>query len=529
MLTLEQMTPEQKLGRVLCCRRFNEQDDIDFTLELVKNNACGAIQMTFNEERRPGLVKLFREAADYPVIMVNDMELGYPTSKLPKLPLSTLAAANNPEYAKLFGAALAKEAKEAGFNGIWGPIIDIRYENGPCSFSRLAGDTAETVLNVTKDIYKAFASYGFHATGKHYPGDRCMPLDSHMVAPHSANTKEDIIKTSLVPYLELMKENLLPAIMVGHHICDNIDPDTPASLSKKVIDIIREQGFDGVIYSDSLAMISILQTYGEKQAYAKCLMAGVDILLPNYRTTTREVYNMMLEAYREGLITDERLDEAVRRVMALEQYCAQEPTNPVPVPENVGEILSMATRDCISADCDEGVAVAIDPNKKRLMIVEVPVDFAADAEVSEEVATVAAYNANNTIRAIQEHFPNSDIELIPEFPSPKDNDRVLTAASKYDEVVFVSFCVTAPYMGTDCLTRRIEAVINALALPGKLTALVHFGNPLALENLFHIPRKIFGYCAPASQGPAIEVLAGKYPAKGKNPCGRLSAELCTKK
>ena len=529
MLTLEQMTPEQKLGRVLCCRRFFTKDDVDFTLELVKNNACGAIQMTFDEARRPGLVKLFRDAADYPVIMVNDMELGYPTSKLPKIPLSTLAAANNPEYAKLFGAALAKEATEKGFNGIWGPIIDIMFENRPIMFSRLAGDTAEGVLSVTKEIYKAFASYGFHATGKHYPGERGMPLDSHMVAPHSPETKEEIIETSLVPYLELMKENLLPAIMVGHHICDNIDPGTPASLSKKVIDIIREQGFDGVIYSDSLAMISILQTYGEKQAYAKCLMAGVDILLPNYRTTTREVYNMMLEAYKEGLITDERLDEAVRRVMALEQYCAQKPTNPVPVPENAGEILSMVARDCISADCDEGVSVSIDPEKKRLMIVEVPVDFSADAEVSEEVATVAAYNANNTIRAIKEHFPNSDIELIPEFPSPRDNDRVLTAASKYDDVVFVSFCVTAPYMGTDCLTRRIEAVINALALPGKLTALVHFGNPLALENLFHIPRKIFGYCAPASQGPAIEVLAGKYPAKGKNPCGRLYAELCTKK
>ena len=143
---------------------------------------------------------------------------------------------------------------------------------------------------------------------------------------------------------------------------------------------------------------------------------------------------------------------------------------------------------------------------------------------------MAAYNANNTIRAIKEHFPNSDIELIPEFPSPRDNDRVLTAASKYDEVVFVSFCLGAPYTGTDCLTRRIEAVINALALPGKLTALVHFGNPFAMKNLsFHIPRKIFGYSAPASQGPAIEVLAGKYPAKGKNPCGRLYAKLCTKK
>ena len=528
MLTLEQMTPEQKLGRILCCRRMAEQDDIDFTLELVKNQACGAIQMTFDEVRRPKLVKLFRDAAAYPVIMVNDMELGYPKSKLPKVPLSTLAAANNPEYVRAFAAAIAKEAKEAGFNGCWSPIVDIVFENRPATLSRSAGDTPESVLKVAKEICKVFDSYNFHATGKHYPGEKGMPLDSHMVAPHSYQTKEDLLQTGLVPYLELMKEGLLPAIMVGHQICDYIDPENPASLSKKVIDIIREQGFDGVIYSDSLAMISILQTYGEKEAYAKCFMAGVDILLPNYRTPTRQVYEMMLESYREGAITDERLDEAVRRVMALEQYCAQELSNPVPVPDNAAQLIAAATRDCITADCDEGLSPAIDTDTKRLFVVVIPQDF-SDGEVSEEVSVVADYNANITIRAIKEHFPNSDIELIPEYPTPRDNDRVLTAASKYKEVVFVSYCVSAPYMGTDCLTRRIEAVINALALPGKLTALVHFGNTLAVENLFHIPRKIFGYSASASQGPAFEVLAGKYPAKGINPYARLYTELCSGK
>jgi len=442
--------------------------------------------------------------------------------------LAAIAAANNPEYVRLFAAALAKEAKEAGFSGCWGPNIDSPFENRPCTFSRVAGDSPEAVLRVTKEIFKTFKSYHFQATAKHFPNDKGMSLDSHMAAPHSFMTKEELLKKCLFPYLELMEEGLMPAIMVGHQICDKVDPGLPSTLSKKVIDIIREAGFDGVVYSDSLAMMSILQTFSEKQAYAMSLMAGCDILLTNYRTPTREVYEMMLESYREGAITDERLDEAVRRVMALEQYCAQEPVDPVPVPENVGQILAMAAKDCITADCDEGVSVSIDPEKKRLFIVEVPQDF-SEAEVSEEVAVVAAYNANNTIRAIQEHFPNSQIELIPEFPTPVDNQRVLTAASHYDEVVFVSYCITAPYMGTDCLTRRIESVINALVLPGKLVALVHFGNTLAVAPLYPISRKIFGYCSPASQGPVIEVLAGKYPAKGKNTYARLYGELCKKK
>ncbi len=519
MLTLEQMTPEQKLGRVIMSRQLGNQDDIDFTLELIKNSACGAVQMTFGP-RREELVKLFRDAADYPLIMINDMEHGYPKSNLPKLPLATLAAANNSEYTRAFAAALAKEAKENGFNGCWGPVIDIILEDRPCTVSRVAGDSADAVFEVTKEIFKTFASYSFQATGKHYPGEKGMPYDSHMVAPHSKTTKEELLKTTLVPYLKLMKEGLLPTIMVGHHICDNIDPGIPCSLSKKVIDIIREQGFDGVMYTDSLAMMSILQTFGEKQAYAMALMAGNDILLPNFRTPMRDVYNMMLESYREGKITDERLDEAVRRVMALEQYCARVPENPVPVPENVGEVLKMAARDAVTADCDEGVDAAIDPEKRRLFIVVTPMDFTGEEEEGE-VTVTTKYRATVTLKAIRDNFPNAEIELIPEFPAAVDTLRVLKAVQNHENVVVVSYCHTEPYLGTDCLTRRMEAVIDSISMPGKLEALVHFGNPMALNRLQPIKRKLLVYSSTDSLPYAFDILAGKYPAKGKNPYPRL--------
>lgn len=200
MLTLEQMTPEQKLGRILCCRRFREQDDIDFTLELVKNQACGALSMIFDKARLPGLVKLFRDAADYPVIMVNDMELGYPLSSLPKISLSTLSAANNPEYIRMFAAALAKEAKDAGFSGWWGPNSDISYQNRPCTFSRVAGDSLDAVLPVIREICKVCDSYNFHCTVKHYPNEKGMPLDSHMVAPPTPRRqKKSFLKKALYP------------------------------------------------------------------------------------------------------------------------------------------------------------------------------------------------------------------------------------------------------------------------------------------------------------------------------------------
>ena len=94
---------------------------------------------------------------------------------------------------------------------------------------------------------------------------------------------------------------------------------------------------------------------------------------------------------------------------------------------------------------------------------------------------------------------------------------MLNTATRYDDVVFVSFCTSGAYLGTDCLTRRLESVMNALAISGKLSTVVHFGNPLALKNIKHIKRKIFGYTAPESQVYAFDVLSGRIPAKGKMP------------
>ena len=527
MLTLEQMTPEQKLGRVLCLRNFTTEDDIEFALEMAKSGALGAVQVPFNgHSYDPEFVKKFRNAADYPLILINDMELGFPPSAIepynfPEISMINLAATGNEEHIRSFAAITAKFAKEAGFSGCWGPIVDILHVNGPCRVSRTASDTMEGTLDFAREIMKVFASYQFHGTAKHFPGGQNGMLDTHMVEDNSKLTKEELLACDLVPYTSLMKEGLLPAIMVGHQTMDSIDPEYPSSMSKKVIGIIREAGFDGAIYTDSFAMKAILQTFGEKTAYVKAIGAGVDLILVNIDTPNREVYGMMLEAYKEGLISDERLDDAVRHVMALEQYCAKRAEAPYPAPENPREALLNIARDSITAECDDGVSPALEnPEKKRLFVVTTMQAF-DDNSTPQEISLNYLYNPFTVIDAIKDNFPNADVELIKEYPTGGENNKILTAATRYDEVVFVSFCATSSYYGTDCMTRRLEALINALIIPGKVKTLVHFGNPMAIEPLRHVGRKIFAYNTPAATRFAFEVLAGKCPAKGKIPYERL--------
>lgn len=512
-LKIEDLSVEQKIGMVLCARRF-EENDMEFILELVKNHSLGSVQ---GHATRPEIFKRILDAADYPIIIVNDTEQGFPTTKLPKIPLNSLSAARKPEYVRAFAKGIVNDAKKAGFNGTWGPVIDILECDAPGQVHRTFSDDPKVISELSEEIARIFNQNHYFSCGKHYPGSSGLPIDTHMREGYSEFTKEDVINNNLLPYLHLMKKGLLPTIMVGHTVFKNIDPVYPASLSKKVIDIIRDFGFDGVMFNDSFAMMGILQRFGEENIYGMAVAAGNDIIVPNYRTSVEDCYNMLMKNYKDGAFTEERLNEAVRRVLALQEFVGTEPENPMEFTKEDEELLNNVARDCITAVTDDGVTASLgDTDKERLFVVITENGFDHEAE-NFEISLDEWYFPKRIEKRIKENFKNAAIEFIPEFSSWKDHERVLNTATKFDEVVVVSFCSTYCYLGTDSLTKRSEAWINALQYSGKISAIVHFGNPYALKTINHIPRRIFGYMIPESQEYAIDVLAGKTEAKGVLP------------
>ena len=509
-LKLEELTLEQKIGMLLCARNFYKvnEEDLEFTLGLIRNHALGSIQVPYD---KPEIMEKVKAAADYPILIICDMEMGFPTSDLPPVPMKTLAACNNPEYYRAFARALVADAKKAGFNGNWGPNLD----HG-AGFRRISDET-QMICEGAEVLTQVFVNNGFLNCGKHYPGGD-HKFDSHMANTGCYNTKEDLINERLVPYKYLMEKGLLNSLMVGHSVYENIDPEYPASLSKKVIDIIRDMGFDGVVWTDSFAMMAILQKYGEENILGMAIAAGNDIVLPNYRTTTRKSYETLLQNYKDGAFTEERLNEAVRRVLTAQAFVNAETPNAEPFTEQDRKNYFNIARDCITAITDPGVDAALPKdNTDRLFIVLDKHEGPAN-EILQETVTREWYHSDWVEEKIHEEFPEAEVVHLPEFPTARQNELALLAASRHKEVVFVTFCNTRPYQGTDCLTRRVETVINGMLLSGKVSAILHFGNPKAMEEIDHVPRMLFGYMMPQSQLHAIEVLAGKLPAKGKLPC-----------
>ena len=339
-----------------------------------------------------------------------------------------------------------------------------------------------------------------------------------MVANAVATTSlEDLLTKKLYPYRYLMERGLLPSVMTGHGIQAAVDPENPASLSAKVIGLIRDMGYDGVIFTDSLAMMAILQKYGEDNVLGMAVAAGNDIVLPNYRSSNRKSYELLLRNYREGAFSRERLDEAVRRVLRMHHMLGQTPTHPEPFTEEDRKNYERIALDCITAVTDPGLSAAIPEEERDLLFAVMTPQETGEISPQAETITRDWYRPDLIAARIREDFPQAEIQFFPEYPTAKENERILLAATGHRKVVYVTFCTTRPYLGTDCMTRRAEAQINALICSEKVAAVVHFGNPRAVQPLLHMPRLVFGYMMPESQQYAIDVLAGKYPAMGKLP------------
>ena len=515
-LKLEELSVEQKIGMLFCARSFSASDpeDLEFTLDLIRNHALGCVQLPYKNTE---LMKKVREAADYPIIIVMDMEMGYPGSKLPPVPLMSLSACDKPEAYRAYARAIVTDAKAAGYNSTWGPVIDVLDNDGPASVYRKFSDDPEKVARAAAEVQGVFKANHFGGCGKHYPGGSHGNVDTHMANIDSPTTKEELLNRHLVPYFRLMEKGLLPTIMTGHSVLPEVDPDRPASLSKKVNDLIRDRGFDGVCYTDSFAMMAILQKYGEENVLGMAVAAGNDIVLPNYRSSNRKNYEYLLQNYRDGAFTEERLNEAVRRVLALQEFLGAQPEQPELFTEEDREVYYNIAKDCITAVTDPGMDASLDmTNKDRLFVVLTEAN-SVDKELAQEAMTRNWYHPDAIIEKIHEEFPEAEVVTLSDYATARENEQVLTKSTAHKEVVFITFCTTRAYLGTDCLTRRTESMINALNYSGKLSAVVHFGNPFALKTVNHLKRKIFGYMMPQSQLHAIEVLAGKLPAKGTLP------------
>lgn len=213
---------------------------------------------------------------------------------------------------------IANDMSALGFNLDFAPVADV-WSNpdnmviGERAYSDDYAQAAELVGNAVK----GFNDGGVMCTLKHFPGHGDTAEDSHYSSAYVHRTKEEIMADEMQPFRSGIEAGA-EFVMVGHLIVPDID-EVPATLSYKIATgILRDElKFEGVAITDSFEMESIADNYSVDDAVVMSVKAGIDMILQPKDMAS--AVNSIEQAVADGELSEDRIDESVRRILTLKE------------------------------------------------------------------------------------------------------------------------------------------------------------------------------------------------------------------
>jgi len=297
---------------------------------ITKHNVAASSPARLKEELS-ALQERRRGAGLPPLVVAADQEGGIvshlspPLTKLPALStLESLAPEVRAEKAAAFGRTHGRELAALGVTLNLAPVLDLRPEpkRNRLDFNTLIGQRAisEDPLFVA-DIARAYVS-GLEASGvgaavKHFPGLGRVRTDTHHFSANLDTPVNELEASDWIPFRKVLAGSKAQ-LMIGHVALTAVDPDRPASHSKRVVDgIVRKKwNFQGVVMTDDLVMGAIYQR-DVCTAVVEALNAGVDLLLVAFDGTQfYRIFACAVAASAEGKLDAAMLRDSEARLRA---------------------------------------------------------------------------------------------------------------------------------------------------------------------------------------------------------------------
>lgn len=318
---ISNMTIEEKIAQMFVvyynANSFN--DDVKSFVEQVKPG--GFILFESNISTYDNTKKYIKELKEYskiPLIISIDEEGGL-VQRLKYLkdvdvidipPMYDLGKTNDPSLAYDVGKVIAEEVRTIGVNVVYAPVVDVYSNpNNTVIGDRSLGSDPNQVSKMANAIAKGLEDNGVIATYKHFPGHGDTIIDSHVDLPIIDKDYNSLMNLELIPFKEAIK-NDAKIIMVGHLALPSVTGDnTPATLSKKIIDILKNDlNYKGLIITDALDMGALTNYYDQNEMCVQAINAGADILLiPN---DVIGAINLIKER-----VSEERINESALKIL----------------------------------------------------------------------------------------------------------------------------------------------------------------------------------------------------------------------
>lgn len=226
-----------------------------------------------------------------------------------------IGASGDPNNAYTAGATVGTYLAELGFNLDFAPSADLSVVDGNAAGSSSYGSDATAVASYVTNMQTALQEQKVTASIGHFPGIGSMTQSTKDGMASTDRGADDFRAGEFTVFQSCIDSGVTKMISISNMAAPSLTGDnTPCSLSSAVVtDILRnELNFRGVIVSGAMNEAAITNYYGADEAAVLALRAGCDMIYApeNFETA----YNGVLEAVQNGTISEDRINDSLRRI-----------------------------------------------------------------------------------------------------------------------------------------------------------------------------------------------------------------------
>lgn len=510
--TLNGLTEDEKIGQLFFPIGFSTEKEY---LNHLRSLGIGGLFF------RPGVAEEVQQTYEYmqrtskvPLLTAANLEDGGNGSSIEGTAFGNqmaVAATNQTSDAYTLGKIASSEGKAVGVNFGFSPVVDLDLNfRNPITNVRTYGSDVERVIKNAKEYIQAFHDNGIMTSIKHFPGDGVDERDQHLLTSINSLSVDNWKKTFGKVYQELIDFGS-KAVMVGHIAFPAYSGDEmPATLSPQLLqDLLRnELGFNGLTITDATPMVGFCSAMKRSEAVPYTIQAGCDMLL--FNRVLEEDIQYMKDGLSKGILTKERLDEAVTRILATKASLGLHQTinhGTAKFEDFREEQLDLADRSItLVKDTQNMLPLSVEKHKRVLL------------------QLLGSFDSNERVlEKVKAELEKRDFEITVYEPETNffDLGTVTSFSNDYDAVLYVANIQNA---SNQTVTRVHWHTLFGLGnnLPWFTkevpTMLLSFGNPYHLYDLPMVDTVINAYCNyDHFIEMAIKKVTGESSFKGVSP------------
>ena len=523
--TLKKLTLRQKIAQMMVYHMNLDYMPADspkwMEIEtLIETDGIGSIHVwTGDAQAAKTILNQMQSMSRVPIMVQADLEYGIKGrfdagTEIPR-PMA-LSATGKPELAFEAGRITAQEGRAIGLHLALAPVVDVNNNpDNPIINTRSFGDDPDQVSLYAEQFMLGLQAGGMLATAKHFPGHGDTQTDSHSALAKIPEDPTRLYNIELKPFQHLI-DGGVDLIMVGHLDAGEFQMESgvPSSLSPYLLyDVLRRRmGFQGTIITDAMAMKAISNEYSKRYALIHTIKAGADLIIQDY--DYKGSIDAVEEAVKDGLLTEERINESVLRILTLKSKLGLDRkriSSQADLQQNLGtqtniENAQLIMRSAITLVRD---SLSLLPLKKEpgdtLFVIDV-LDRPFDHKPSQVTQSVSKMVSNVLSYAVDSSDPATYYsDVLSNIP---DSSQIIV--NVFSRIKMRKGRVQLPEIQAD--------FIQTLARRTPFLIVTSFGSPYLIRDFPEVDTYLCTYSAQESmQTELAQALVGKIAIRGKLP------------